>query len=167
MFDVFPLSFVLFLLRFFVVFCGFLRSIFSSRRTAQKAGNGFPAHFCIPPLLPSAFPGLTKSLKFSFTSAMFAPCLKRKIQDRRLPRRALRSRVRRHTGQCSIVLFGASGDLTVRKLIRLFTICSRKTRCRPLSASSVSRAAKKTDDSWRQELRTALDQFSPRAKPRG
>src|SRR6202000_2526298 len=37
-----------FLLRFFVVFCGFLRSIFSSRRP-RKNRHGFPLRFCLSP----------------------------------------------------------------------------------------------------------------------
>jgi glucose-6-phosphate 1-dehydrogenase len=65
---------------------------------------------------------------------------------------------------CSIVIFGASGDLTARKLIpALYHLF--KERQMPPSFRVVGVARReKNDDSWRQELRTALDQFS-RTKP--
>src|SRR5580693_6317067 len=65
---------------------------------------------------------------------------------------------------CSIVIFGASGDLTARKLIpALYHLFKEKQM--PSSFRVVGFARReKTDASWRQELRTALDQFS-RTKP--
>ena len=65
---------------------------------------------------------------------------------------------------CSIVIFGASGDLTARKLIpALYHLFKDKQM--PASFRVIGFARReKTDDSWRQELREALDQFS-RTKP--
>jgi glucose-6-phosphate 1-dehydrogenase len=65
---------------------------------------------------------------------------------------------------CSIVIFGASGDLTARKLIPAFYhLC--KDKLMPPSFRVIGFARReKTDESWRKELRTALDQFS-RSKP--
>jgi glucose-6-phosphate 1-dehydrogenase len=65
---------------------------------------------------------------------------------------------------CSIVIFGASGDLTARKLIpALYHLFKEKQM--PPSFRVVGFARReKTDDSWRKELREALDQFS-RTKP--
>lgn len=65
---------------------------------------------------------------------------------------------------CSIIIFGASGDLTARKLIpALYHLCKEKQM--PATYSIVGLARReKTDASWRGELRSALDQFS-RTKP--
>ncbi|HTR42683.1 MAG TPA: glucose-6-phosphate dehydrogenase, partial [Pseudomonadales bacterium] len=65
---------------------------------------------------------------------------------------------------CSIVIFGASGDLTARKLIPAFYhLC--KDKLMPPSFRVIGFARReKTDESWRAELRTALNQFS-RTKP--
>jgi len=65
---------------------------------------------------------------------------------------------------CSIVIFGASGDLTARKLIpALYHLC--KDNLMPPAFRIVGFARReKTDESWRTELRAALDQFS-RTKP--
>jgi len=65
---------------------------------------------------------------------------------------------------CTIVIFGASGDLTARKLIpALYHLC--KDKLMPPTFRIVGFARReKTDASWRQELRAALDQFS-RSKP--
>src|SRR5580693_5083024 len=65
---------------------------------------------------------------------------------------------------CTIVIFGASGDLTARKLIpALYHLF--KDKLMPPSFRVVGFARReKTDASWRAELRTALDQFS-RTKP--
>jgi len=71
---------------------------------------------------------------------------------------------RRELDPCTIVIFGASGDLTSRKLIpALYHLFKDKQM--PPSFRVVGFARReKTDASWRQELRTALDQFS-RTKP--
>jgi len=65
---------------------------------------------------------------------------------------------------CTIVIFGASGDLTSRKLIpALYHLCLEKQMPPDYRIIGLARR-EKTDESWRQELRKALDQFS-RTKP--
>src|SRR5271165_2365198 len=65
---------------------------------------------------------------------------------------------------CSIVIFGASGDLTARKLIPAFYQLFKEKQM-PATFRIIGFARReKTDAVWRQELRTALDQFS-RTKP--
>src|SRR5882762_1414675 len=65
---------------------------------------------------------------------------------------------------CSIVIFGASGDLTGRKLIpALYHLYKEKQMPPEFRVIGFARR-EKTDDSWRAELRQALDQFS-RTKP--
>jgi glucose-6-phosphate 1-dehydrogenase len=65
---------------------------------------------------------------------------------------------------CSIVIFGASGDLTARKLVpalyHLFKEKQLPSGCRVIGCAR----REKTDESWRAELRAALEQFS-RTKP--
>jgi glucose-6-phosphate 1-dehydrogenase len=74
------------------------------------------------------------------------------------------SEVRKAVEPCTIVIFGASGDLTARKLIPAFYHLA-KDKQMPLTFRIIGFARRdKTDESWRQELRTALDQFS-RTKP--
>jgi glucose-6-phosphate 1-dehydrogenase len=64
------------------------------------------------------------------------------------------------TEPCSIVIFGASGDLTARKLIpALYHLCKEKQMPPDFRVIGVARR-EKTDASWRQELRQALDEFS-------
>ncbi len=65
---------------------------------------------------------------------------------------------------CSIIIFGASGDLTARKLIpALYHLFKDKQM--PVEFRIIGFARReKSDESWRTELRTALDQFS-RTKP--
>jgi glucose-6-phosphate 1-dehydrogenase len=71
---------------------------------------------------------------------------------------------RKHVEPCSIVIFGASGDLTSRKLIpALYHLFKEKQICSDCRVIGFARR-EKTDDSWRQELRVALNQFS-RTKP--
>src|SRR3954466_2771146 len=74
------------------------------------------------------------------------------------------SESRKPAEPCSIVIFGASGDLTARKLIpALYHLFKEKQM--PSSFRVIGFARReKTDDVWRQELRAALDQFS-RTKP--
>jgi glucose-6-phosphate 1-dehydrogenase len=71
---------------------------------------------------------------------------------------------RKLTEPCSIIIFGASGDLTARKLVPAFYhLC--KDKLMPPNFRVIGFARReKTDESWRQELREALDQFS-RTKP--
>ena len=65
---------------------------------------------------------------------------------------------------CSIVIFGASGDLTSRKLIpALYHLCLEKQMPSDFRIVGFARR-EKTDASWREELRKDLDQFS-RTKP--
>jgi glucose-6-phosphate 1-dehydrogenase len=61
---------------------------------------------------------------------------------------------------CSIVIFGASGDLTARKLIpALYHLC--RERQMPAAFRVIGFARReKTHTSWRNELRSALAQFS-------
>ena len=64
----------------------------------------------------------------------------------------------------SIIIFGASGDLTARKLIpALYHLYKDKQMPSAFRIIGFARR-EKTDESWRQELRAALDQFS-RTKP--
>ena len=61
---------------------------------------------------------------------------------------------------CSVVIFGASGDLTARKLIPAFYHLFKEQQM-PAPFRIVGFARReKTDASWREELRQALDQFS-------
>ena len=71
---------------------------------------------------------------------------------------------RRLSEPCSIVIFGASGDLTSRKLIpALYHLC--KDKLMPSTFRIIGFARRdKTDEAWRTELREALDKFS-RSKP--
>src|SRR5271156_3815602 len=65
---------------------------------------------------------------------------------------------------CSIVIFGASGDLTARKLIPAFYQLFKEKQM-PATFRILGFARReKTDDGWRAELREALDRFS-RTKP--
>src|SRR5581483_1325053 len=65
---------------------------------------------------------------------------------------------------CSIVIFGASGDLTARKLIPAFYHLCKDGQMPPDFRIVGFARREKTDESWRKELRAALDQFS-RTKP--
>ena len=61
---------------------------------------------------------------------------------------------------CSIVIFGASGDLTARKLIpALYHLFVEKRLPLPFRIIGFARR-EKTDASWRDELKAALQQFS-------
>jgi len=65
---------------------------------------------------------------------------------------------------CSIVIFGASGDLTARKLIPALYHLFKEQQL-PAAFRVIGCARReKTDESWRAELRAALDEFS-RTKP--
>jgi glucose-6-phosphate 1-dehydrogenase len=72
--------------------------------------------------------------------------------------------IRKAADPCSIVIFGASGDLTARKLIpALYHLCKEKQMPSDFRIIGFARR-EKSDDSWRSELRQALTQFS-RTKP--
>src|SRR5690242_4166847 len=65
---------------------------------------------------------------------------------------------------CTVVIFGASGDLTMRKLIpALYHLAKEKQMPSDYAIVGFARR-EKSDDSWRKELREALEQFS-RTKP--
>jgi len=61
---------------------------------------------------------------------------------------------------CSIIIFGASGDLTARKLVPAFYhLCKDKQMPPDFRVIGFARR-EKTDESWRNELREDLNQFS-------
>ena len=72
--------------------------------------------------------------------------------------------VRKAVEPCTIVIFGASGDLTARKLIPALYHLAKDKQLPPAYRIIGFARRDKTDESWRAELRTALDQFS-RTKP--
>jgi glucose-6-phosphate 1-dehydrogenase len=61
---------------------------------------------------------------------------------------------------CSIVIFGASGDLTARKLVPALYQLFRERQMPPMFRIIGVARRDKTDDSWRTELRAGLDRFS-------
>jgi glucose-6-phosphate 1-dehydrogenase len=67
---------------------------------------------------------------------------------------------RRVIEPCSIVIFGASGDLTARKLIpALYHLFIQKQLPDPFRIIGFARR-EKSDESWREEMRDALGKFS-------
>src|SRR5437867_890899 len=67
---------------------------------------------------------------------------------------------RKKVEPCSIVIFGASGDLTGRKLIpALYRLFAEKQLPEPVRILGFARR-EKTDEAWRAELRTAVETFS-------
>ena len=74
------------------------------------------------------------------------------------------SETRKPVEPCTIVIFGASGDLTARKLIPALYHLAKDKQMPPQFRIIGFARREKSDESWRQELRTALDQFS-RTKP--
>ena len=77
---------------------------------------------------------------------------------------SLLGETRKVVDPCSIVIFGASGDLTARKLIPAFYHLHKEKQMPPDFRIIGFARRDKTDDSWRVELRQALDEFS-RTKP--
>jgi glucose-6-phosphate 1-dehydrogenase len=66
----------------------------------------------------------------------------------------------RSLSPCSIVIFGASGDLTARKLVpALYHLARDRQLPDPVRIVGVARR-EKTDESFREELREALGRFS-------
>ena len=64
---------------------------------------------------------------------------------------------RKNLDSCTIVIFGASGDLTSRKLIpALYHLFKDKQMPEDFRVVGFARR-EKTDESWRNELRAALD----------
>jgi glucose-6-phosphate 1-dehydrogenase len=74
------------------------------------------------------------------------------------------SETRKPVEPCTIVIFGASGDLTARKLIPALYHLAKDKQIPPTFRIIGFARREKTDESWRQELRADLDQFS-RTKP--
>ncbi len=71
---------------------------------------------------------------------------------------------RRQLEPCSIVIFGASGDLTARKLVpALYHLHLDRQMPSPVRIIGTARRPK-TDDQWREELREGLERYS-RSKP--
>src|SRR5687767_11831303 len=71
---------------------------------------------------------------------------------------------RRKLEPCSLVIFGASGDLTGRKLIpALYQLFLEKQLPDPCRIIGFARSPK-TDNLWREEMKQALEKFS-RTKP--
>lgn len=71
---------------------------------------------------------------------------------------------RRQLTPCTIIIFGASGDLTARKLVpALYHLFLGRQMPLPFRIIGFARRPK-TDEAWRGELRAALDQFS-RTRP--
>jgi glucose-6-phosphate 1-dehydrogenase len=74
------------------------------------------------------------------------------------------SESRKPAEPCSIVIFGASGDLTARKLVPALYHLFKDKQMPPAFRVVGFARREKTDDGWRQELRASLEQFS-RTKP--
>jgi glucose-6-phosphate 1-dehydrogenase len=71
---------------------------------------------------------------------------------------------RKAPAPASLIIFGASGDLTARKLIpALYHLHKEKRLPTPYRILGFARR-EKSDDAWRAELRTALDRFA-RSRP--
>ena len=67
---------------------------------------------------------------------------------------------RRPAEPCTVVIFGASGDLTARKLIpALYHLTLEKLMPQPFRIVGFARR-EKNDETWRAELREALGKFS-------
>jgi len=67
---------------------------------------------------------------------------------------------RRKSEPCTIVIFGASGDLTYRKLIpALYHLCAGKQLPAPYRIIGFARR-EKSDEAWRAELKEGLEKFS-------
>ncbi|MFM7556119.1 MAG: glucose-6-phosphate dehydrogenase, partial [Verrucomicrobiota bacterium] len=67
---------------------------------------------------------------------------------------------RRTAEPCTVVIFGASGDLTSRKLIpAIYHLTLEKLMPQPFRIVGFARRDK-TDATWRAELREALGRFS-------
>ncbi len=71
---------------------------------------------------------------------------------------------RKAVDPCTIIIFGASGDLTARKLIPALYHLAKEHQMPPDYRIVGFARREKTDESWRQELRQALEEFS-RTKP--
>ena len=67
---------------------------------------------------------------------------------------------RRKSEPCTIVIFGASGDLTARKLIpALYHLCASKQMPSPYRIVGFARR-EKSHEAWRQELKEGVEKYS-------
>ena len=80
------------------------------------------------------------------------------------PRTSRLGEARKVPDPCSIVIFGASGDLTARKLIPALYHLAKEKQMPPDFRIVGFARREKSDAAWRDELRQALNQFS-RTKP--
>jgi len=70
------------------------------------------------------------------------------------------STTRKATDPCTLVIFGASGDLTARKLVpALYQLCREEQMPPDFRIIGFARR-EKSDDSWREELRAAVNRYS-------
>lgn len=67
---------------------------------------------------------------------------------------------RKNLDPCTLVIFGASGDLTARKLIPALYHLYREKQMPPAFRLIGMARREKTDQAWRLELRQALQQYS-------
>jgi len=67
---------------------------------------------------------------------------------------------RKNLDPCTLVIFGASGDLTARKLIPALYHLYREKQMPPAFRLIGMARREKTDEEWRLELRQALQQYS-------
>src|SRR5438445_1400290 len=102
------------------------------------------------------------SLKVSGNSAMVSPVNDSSASDELTICRL--GDARKAAEPCSILIFGASGDLTARKLIPAFYHLYKDKQMPPAFRIIGFARREKSAESFRQELRQALDQFS-RTKP--
>ena len=67
---------------------------------------------------------------------------------------------RKAVSPCTIVIFGASGDLTIRKLIpALYHLAAEGALPKPVRIVGFARR-EKDDAAWREELKAGIAQFS-------
>ncbi len=132
-----------------------------------------PPHHGQGPPLPIAFP------QVSFTFRLAARAQSPVAYDQDLPHAGAMIQVdpldellvcrldlrRKSAEPGTIIIFGASGDLTSRKLIPALFHLHQEAQL-PGSHRVIGFARReKSDDQWRSELRTALDQFSRTGPP--
>jgi len=101
-------------------------------------------------------------LKLAATSTKFSPVNMPDDLDELMICRL--DTARKAVEPCSIVILGASGDLTARKLIPALYHLFKEQQLPPAFRIVGFARREKSDDSWRVELREALGQFT-RAQP--
>ena len=76
--------------------------------------------------------------------------------------------LRRRPSRASLVIFGASGDLTQRKLMpALYALAVPAPAARAASRSSAPRAARRADDEFRERMKEAVQRVRARRVPPG